>query len=281
MHVTPGKLSFNDTVHRAPAVITLQNDDTSPVTYQLRNIPAIAIEPYNMQLQGFAPLEPSAISTTNLSAELRFDVEQITLQPGERRTVSVAVERLINYDDADVHPFPVYGGYIALVAEDGAKSLHVPYIGVEGEMAKLPMFDRGFPVAVNQEALQTQNASLEQTYTLDRNDVTGVNSVIYIVYRLLTGTAELRTDVLDASHEKIGTLLPTKYLQRNNIGTDNWMTVDTWNGTYVPNGQDGTQSQVPVPSGTYTLRWSALRLMSDPDDPASWETFESVPIIVV
>ncbi|ORY97251.1 peptidase S8/S53 domain-containing protein [Syncephalastrum racemosum] len=281
VRITPGKVSFNDTVHRAPAVITLHNDDTSPVTYQLRNIPALAVQPYDTKSQGYAPLEPAAFSKTNVSAELRFDAEQITLQPGERRTVSVVVDRLLNYVDPDDHPFPVYGGYIALVAEDETKSLHVPYIGVEGDITKLPMFDQGFPVAVNQEALDTQNASLAQSYTLDRNDPTGQNAAIYIVYRLLTGTAEMRTDVLNESHEKIGTLLSTRYLQRNNMDTENWMTVDTWNGTYVPNGQHGSQSMVPVPSGTYTLRWSALKLWSDPEDPASWETFESVPITVV
>lgn len=280
----PGKVSFNDTAHREPQTLTLINDGQVPVTLTATNMPAVAVLPYDTHEQGYVPLEPPLLN--NISALLAFEVDTLTLMPGESRQLSVSV-KVFNQEPPDEstsqYPFPIFGGHVRLSADNAATTtVHVPYAGVIGHVDRLPIFAPGFPLVSDYLELATSENLNKPSYTLNRTAETPQEyGSLFILFRLLTGTALFKAEVLNDKQDVIGTAFTSSYLQRNTLDPQGYLQIETWNGTYVPSGFEDAQTVVPIENGTFYLRWQALRLLADPNNPNSWETAVSKPIVVL
>lgn len=179
-------------------------------------------------------------------------------------------------------PFPIYGGYIQFIPrnDNTLKTIHVPYIGIQGALNQIPIFAKDFP-----QILARNNAKLSQkmsdenitdSLVIDRNNTQ--SSSVTVLYRLLTGTARLVTEVLDKDLQLVGTAADDEFIPRNTL--NNFIYAGSWNATIIPLGSNSIDGLQPVENGTYYLRWKALKLLSDPIDESSWEIRLSSPIIV-
>ncbi|KAI9270392.1 peptidase S8/S53 domain-containing protein [Phascolomyces articulosus] len=253
IHITPGKISFNDTVRYKPQTVTITNMKDRTVTLALENVPGVPVEPYNLPISGFAPVEP-APSNSDLKAYLSFE-SSITLKAG-----------------------------------DG--TVQFPYMGVIGNVTEIPIFDRGFPLITSMKEISSHSGDnteesvnvteyvINRTPGVGNENGDGGETSVLVLIRFLMGTRTFLADVLNSEQITIGTAVTSNYVQRNTLNGVGMVVIDSWNGTYIPNKFEHESRQVPVENGTYFLRWRALRLMGDPDNPDSWETVTSKPIIV-
>lgn len=283
VHVSPGHLSFNDTANITPQKLTISNSGNDTITYAITHKPSIAVIPYNTTLQGYAPLQPARYSSTKIEATMELSKEYITLKPGESQELDLNV---VSVTDTGLNEqYPMYGGYIEFspVNNTVAKSITVPYIGIKGSLAELPIFADGYP-----RFLVTNSTTLFEAKTPDGNTIIGLvidrsdrdaRSVTSVI-RLLTGTAASVTEVLDMDLNKIGTYSEENFVARNTLSDINFVYAERWNGSAVLNGSKRYADLVNLPEGFYHLKWKALKLMSAPENEDSWESRLSPPIFI-
>ncbi|KAI8387535.1 peptidase S8/S53 domain-containing protein [Blakeslea trispora] len=250
VHVSPGAISLNDTVNTAPVTLSISNPSDQTVSYKINYENSLAIAPFDIELQGFAPVGPVSYTSTNVTAVIDISAQEITLEPGD---------------------------------ENVLKPIHVPYIGVKGALSELPIFDDGYPHLLKRNVSKTFKHRLEdgtrlQGYVLDRSK--SITSYVISVFRLLTGSPQVVTEVLDENHTMIGTFFEEDFVARNTMEDRNYFFTKRWNGTMIPVGDTDVTKSVILDSGHYYLRWKALKLFSDPSLPESWETKTSVPIYI-
>ncbi|KAI8363836.1 peptidase S8/S53 domain-containing protein [Choanephora cucurbitarum] len=240
VHVSPGAISLNDTVNTAPVTLTISNPSNKTVSYKIDYRDSLAIAPYDLELQGFAPVGPAPYTSTKVTATLNFSVQNITLKP-------------------------------------------VPFIGIKGALSELPIFDDGYPHLLKRNRSNTfehklDNGTRLEGYVLDRSQ--NITSYVISVFRLLTGSPQVVTEVLDVNQTMIGTFSEENYVARNTMEDRSYLFTKRWNGTMIPIGGDDVTKLTALDSGHYYLRWKALKLFSDPAKEESWETKTSVPIYI-
>ncbi|RCI02174.1 hypothetical protein CU098_002622, partial [Rhizopus stolonifer] len=266
IHVTPGQISFNDTANLQPQILTIHNPSQKTIQIGISHEPSLSLAPFLEWDQHFIAISPSKATAEPVLAELEFSKTQITLLGGQSSQVAIHVVQV------EGEPLPIYGGYIQIQPDLG-KPVHVPYLGVWGSLAEAPIFATGFPQIGDEVNRFGKKA---QEYVIDKQNAT--LSEISILYRLLTGTAHLKTEVLDSAMNLIGTASDDQFVPRNTLS--GYVFIDRWNATMIPLGKHSIGDLKPLPHGSYYLRWKALKLLSDPLDEESWETQLS-PLILV
>lgn len=283
VHVSPGSISFNDTANIKPQMLKITNPSNDTVTYKVNHRPSLAISPYNTTLQGYAPLSPPQYASDRVKAEIKLSFTEITLKAGESADLKLTVKRIGgNHRD---QPYPIYGGYIqfAPVNNSALKSIQVPYVGIRGSLAQLPIFDANFPrlMLTNSTSLFEKDVGGGKSivgYVIKRSSF--ASSFVTSVFRLLTGTPHIITEVLDANLTTIGVFSEDRYLSRNTMQDLDFIFTQRWNGTVTPTGNSNVGDAVALKPGFYFLRWKALKLMSDASRPESWFTKVSPPILI-
>ncbi|CAO3685818.1 unnamed protein product [Rhizopus stolonifer] len=243
VHVSPGHLSFNDTTHIQPKQLTIHNPTQHNITYTVKHLSGSSTTSFLLWNQQFLPYSQPTIEP--ILAHLNYSHPEFTLQPNQSFQLSVHVNQISGESYGE--PFPIYGGYIQLLPSlTELKTIHIPYIGIRGSLDQAPIFADGFPrVLPDQEPLT-------------------------IMYRLLTGTPRLITQVLDENMQLIGLASDDQFIPRNTLS--NFVFIDRWNATMIPLGSESIGDLEPLPKGSYYLRWKALRLLSDPQLESSWES---------
>lgn len=283
IHVSPGHISFNDTVNYKAQNLTISNPGNDTVTFKIMHNPSLAVAPFNTGTQGFAPLQPPHYAPDNVQAVLNISESFITIGPGQTKEVRFEVAKVLGIARAEV--YPMYGGYIQFspVNSTTAKSISVPYIGVSGSLAKLPIFGEKFPrfMVANGTKLfehKLQDGTISTGFIIDRSNRSA--SFVTTMFRLITGSPMVKTEVLDEKLNQIGMFTYEEYLTRNTLEDLDFIFAQRWNGTMIPNGTENLGDSVYVKPGIYHLRWKGLKLMSDPKNPDSWETRVSPPVLI-
>lgn len=272
-HVSPAQIAFKDSDAKKlrTQTITITNRGSKTIAYEVKNDVSTGLSPYDVKVDGYAPLEPAKNSVAE--AKLRFSSKQFKLAPGKSKKITVTVTPP-KTNPAD-HIF--YGGYIHIVSKQksSGKDIRVPYFGVVGSQKALPIFDQGFPVVIDE---QSKEYGPKDTFTFDRNVA---RSKPYAVVRLLTPTKTIKAELLDYNTKKvIGTFLPgLDFLGRHFRNADQY-SVYAWDGTYVPASIPDSPFPIPAPSGTYVWRLSALKSLGNPKTKKDWEVYTSGPIIL-
>lgn len=268
-HVTPAELSFNDTQHHIKSqAITITNTGKKQTTYQLAHLPSLAAAGYNVDQAGFTPIEPAGYDTP--AATVKFSSKVITLKPGQSAKVLVTV-----YPPRLNHTYhEIYGGYL-VVSPQGAslKPVHIPYIGMVGNMKDLPIFDtaNGYPVIQNSDYSLLGPKDIG-VYSMNGSDFPT------IVTRLLTGTAHIKIEIVNPKAKKVvGSLAynpmydsPSSWLVRNTVDAlqgDGINTTWVWDGRVIPAGH---AKPVDVPNGIYHIVLSALKVFGDVKNSKDW-----------
>jgi subtilisin family serine protease len=268
-HVTPAQISFNDTssTNYKTHTITVTNHGSDIISYEVVNDVSTAISPYDVKKSGYTPLEP--VKNSVAAAKLRFSTKSFKLGPGKSTQIKVTVTPP-NTDPKD-HVF--YGGFIRIKSnqQDKAKDLKVPYFGVVGVQKTLPIFDKGFPTIID---LQDKEYSQKDTFIYDRSKK---DSFPVIVLRLLTPSAKIKAELVDAKTNKVlgEFVYGLNYLGRNFLVEGYQFTQLIWDGTFIP---PAATKRSTAPAGTYFLRFTALKSLGNPKDTKDWETWTSGPI---
>ncbi|KAI8346175.1 peptidase S8/S53 domain-containing protein [Blakeslea trispora] len=273
VHASPAEISFNDTATTKyrTQTITVTNHGSKTVQFDVTNDAAIGISPYYLQATGYTPIEPAG--NVIAKASLRFSKKTFKLAAGASQKITVTVTP--PKSDPKDHVF--YGGFIHLKSKQlkNNADVKIPYFGVNGKQSELPIFDKDFPLIIGMDSKQY---TTDDTFTYDRNQT---DSEPIAVLRLLTPTAHVKTELIDTKTNKsIGQFLTgLDYLGRN-FQAESQYNQYKWEGTYVPISVGNVAIPIPVPSGTYKFRMSALKLLADPSKASSWEKWTSGPIVV-
>lgn len=266
-----------------PQKLTISNPGKDTVTYKIKHKPSLAVAPYNTTRQGFAPLQPPHYASQHVQAILKFSDDFITVEPGQSKELNLEVTSVSGLDQAE--SYPIYGGYVEFspVNHTTVKAIHVPYIGISGSLAKLPIFAENFPRFM----ISNTTKLFEQTFQ-DGNKITGLvidrsnrtTGYLTSMFRLLTGSPHVKIEVLNKDLEQIGLFSQEQYLTRNTLTDINLIFTQRWNGTMIPTGTENLGDLISVEPGFYHLRYKGLKLMSDPNITESWETIVSPPILI-
>ncbi|KAG0747148.1 hypothetical protein G6F62_000447 [Rhizopus arrhizus] len=278
IHVSPAHISFNDTGNIRSQTLTITNPSDETVSFEINHDAGNSMTPFYLYNHHFIPLSPSKATIEPIIAMLNFSTTSVTLDPDQSANITIEVTSI--QGEALGEPFPIYGGYIRLSPkESNFMPIHVPYLGIRGSLSQSPIFDTGFPrVLPGAENINLSELKTTETepIVINRNDLR--LSKATVLYRLLTGTARLKTEILNDKMQLIGLALDGQFIPRNTY--NNFIFMDIWNATMIPLGSDSVGDLQPVKEGSYYLRWKALKLLSDPLKQQSWETKLS-PLIIV
>ncbi|KAI9271331.1 peptidase S8/S53 domain-containing protein [Sporodiniella umbellata] len=254
VHVSPGHISFNDTANIKPKTLTISNPSQQTVKYTVNHLVGSKKTPFFLWNRHSVPNEK--FTTESIIAELEFSHSNITLDPGQSLDIAVSVSNITGASKNE--PYPIYGGYVHFVpSSPELKEITVPYIGVRGSLDQAPIFASGFP--------RVMTTTPGNGLVVDKN-----NTKVTVMYRLLTGTSRLRTEVLNETMALVGVASDDKFLPRNTLMS--YVFMDIWNATMIPLGGSNIGDLQPVTPGNYFLRWKALKLLSNPETEESWDT---------
>lgn len=293
-HVSPAKLSFNDTANFIQEqVVTIYNHNTEKeTTFYLSHLPSLTAAGYSLyETSDLTPVEPvSLVGEYNSTATVRFSKSKLVVPAGESVQVRVRIQPPPNFA-SDSHV--IYGGYISI--NDGYQQATVPYIGMVGNMIDLPILDRStrpssaanytFPAIGFNNGTGTYRPNetgyfrIQKKYPLEFQGP-------YLLVRLLTGTSILQIQVLDKHGSVVGDVPmddTRSYMMRNTLTVTeysyafySWI----WSGTYVPkdvtlSGTNGGHEPKLVKSGEYRLKVKGLRVYGNIKKNKDWDEWIS------
>lgn len=279
--------------------MTITNSGSDTVSYHLNNNVSIAIAPYNVSKSEYEFVAFGL--NTEAAADIQFSVTEIHLKPGETSSVTV----IVNPPLANPLDHIMYSGFIQFFPFDQIrnnaslvtyKPLHVPYFGIVGRQHDLPIFDP----SVN---ITTLDVMHNKTYTVPTNmtfdltadakfyhNISMSPSFMQIEYRLVTTTTMLKAELLQwPQMEILGYIDGTQYFPQRSTSDYN-TSIASWEGYYITKSDyDAYYNQkdkindllIPVSSGDYTIRLSALKIFGDQSKETDWETWLSGRITII
>ncbi|GAN06055.1 subtilisin-like serine protease PR1C [Mucor ambiguus] len=298
-HVSPAKLSLNDTAHShflEHQEITIHNHAKTTLTFNISHQPSLTATGYalNQNHPSYTPVEPIGLYAGNQSsvATLQFDKTSLVISAGEAAKVRVHIKPPSKTFSLQDHV--LYGGYIMISTTNTDAKAYVPYFGMIGNMIDLPILDRSnkpSPAAPYQFpaiGLTNGNSTVKDgsighfnmTYYPDLKLATGGP---YILARLLTGTALLQVQIMDKENQHIGDVPMTesrRYMMRNTLGITEYSTSFYswyWSGEYTPKNSSSSSSAEPklLPSGEYRLKMRALKVFGSVENDHDFDTWTS------
>ncbi|CEP17587.1 hypothetical protein [Parasitella parasitica] len=302
-HVTPAKLSLNDTAHdqSLQQEITIYNHHSTSQTFTISHKPSLTATGYSLKggNQSLAPVEPVGLYAGNESsvATLHFDKTSVTVAAGGSAKVHIRIEPPSKVFTMKNHV--LYGGYIAISSKETTSlQATVPYFGMLGNMKDLAVLDRSnkpSPLAPYQFpsiGLADGNSTVQDgsvghfnlTYYPENKMSSGGPSIIT---RLLTGTALLQLQILDKDGSYIGDVPMTdarQYMMRNTLGVTEYSVpyyVWYWSGDYTPKDSSLTTTAAAetepklLESGEYRLVVRALKVFGSVHNDADFDTWTS------
>ncbi|KAI8377474.1 peptidase S8/S53 domain-containing protein [Radiomyces spectabilis] len=271
MRVSPSHVSFNDTNHRKAQEITLMNNGNRSVTYELDSVRAVTLSAFNGTQDSVSVRSP--VGFADPMGRVLSSASKITVNPGEK--VVFTLDMADSVDPKSL--YPLYGGYVRLNPTSGSeKTIHIPYGGVMGDVSKLDIFAPHFPFLALPKDVGSGMSNTTSFHISPPSNSS--DPWLAILIRMNMGTERLETDIVTDNGDVIGYLDSYSYLPRNTDDEDDYMFVDYWDGTILK--RENFVDRTMVNSGTYRMRFRALKLLADPDLPESWETTTSVPIVV-
>ncbi|KAI7848224.1 peptidase S8/S53 domain-containing protein [Circinella umbellata] len=277
IHVTPGGISFNDTINMEKThKFTIKNNADYIVSYQLVNNVSVSIEPYE-DTESYIFAEPQYYGTE--SAKIRFSKKNIKLSPGKSAEVSVTV--IPPSTDPALHI--MYGGFIQLKSQQQkqqkAKDITIPYVGIVGDQRELPVYADQSPHLTNSTNPLSDYLvwGPNDTYVYDRREPSTAPT---FMIRLASPTRDIASPVYNSRGRKIGeAFVGLEYMARTaSIHTGY---TATWNGKYYPYLFNlRLPLPLPVLPGKYRIGLDALKWLGDIDNKDDREKWLS-PVIQV
>ncbi len=253
--VEPGKLSLGESeTGPVTRTLTIENNGSSPVTYELSHAPALAT--------GGSTFTPSFFLA---NASVAFSAPSVNVPPGGTASVNVTITAPAGPDRGQ------YGGYIELGEQGGDAVYRVPYAGFVGDYQSIPVMTptaNGFPWLAKLVGTSYFNQPGGATYSMSGGDIA------YFLVHLDHASRRLRLEVFDANTGRAWHRVSTdEYLPRNS--TSGGFFAFAWDGITT----NGNRSNV-VPNGQYVVKMTLTKALGEDTNPAHNESWTS-PVITI
>ncbi|KAF9579504.1 hypothetical protein BGW38_004214, partial [Lunasporangiospora selenospora] len=269
--VFPDHIDLLDTNNLQKKVqITIKNTGKKSETYDLSHIPADSLNSY--------PGKNSFPETTPIVekhyASVSFSAKSIKIAAGKSAKITV------NFKEpktGEASQFPMYSGYIVATPQKGNIAVNVPYIGIKGDISKVPIQDasEGFPAL-----LAVKGGSVVEVpkgnFTFDFKQYRPL-----VVTRLGSHTPNHTIRVFDAQNTFKG------YLHTSNAGTasgprgrhlfvDDEGKIDfsAWIWSGQVKADPTATAATTLPAGQYSLVVASQKKFTKGAYPADYEVFD-------
>ncbi|KAK1225206.1 hypothetical protein PQX77_011886 [Marasmius sp. AFHP31] len=281
--ISPAELLLNDSRYfRDSQTFSVKNVGSKEKKYTVNHFPAGTAITINasstLPSKGPVPLVKSY-------ASVELSTKSFILAPNQVQTITA---KFSPPQDLDPKALPVYSGFIQVEAEGegGMDKFHVSYMGVAGALFDQEVLDtsggassdnitlpaiitgqdaKGNPIGVQEKA---------QTYDFTNKD----QKPPYLYFRLAFGSARVTVDLVPPSFSLdkmesplpiIGRIVNETFVRRNNeVGEPSGVKIVKFaldNDLKFLDGF-GFSNDTYVPSGTYQILLSALRVTGDPSN---------------
>ncbi|KAI7895490.1 peptidase S8/S53 domain-containing protein [Mucor mucedo] len=276
LHVSPAKISFNDTKSLTDVYKThslkVSNTGTEAVQYEITSISSASISPYGHNNSQYRLISSSHEKFYSRDVSVQVDIQpsRVQLNPGESQQVVVSVQLPKEFNAKEQ---VMYGGYVQFRREkgDGAQ-VHVPYFGVLGSLYELPTLDSGaLNVKDNKGHVYGQN----ETFHFSLSDEASAPS---IGFRLSTPSRRFTIELVQEEGEKhVGYIVPTYNYAERDLSSQTMKELNPWLGALVVD-ENLDSKPFTVSPGTYRIKWSALKMFGDLEKSQDWVVQTSGPI---
>ncbi|GJJ78411.1 hypothetical protein EMPS_10770 [Entomortierella parvispora] len=279
--ITPDHIDLLDTRHFIKkATISIKNEGKHTETYTLSHETADAYNSYSSNNSFPNPIPVIEADYAGVS----FSSKTVKIAAG--KTVKVSVH-FTEPSKGKASQWPIYSGFVVATPKSkNGVAVHVPYVGVKGDISKVPIIDTEntpFPAVYEIESGDLYN--LPKNFKFDLNKYLPT-----IVTRIGSHSPDFTIRVRDAKHKFVG------FINTINLGAgfgyrgrDSNIDEDTgekanslwvWDGTVYAN-EDLTLTPTVVPAGVYTLDVAAQRKFTKGSFPADYEVYEVGTITIV
>ncbi|KAG2237399.1 hypothetical protein INT48_009527 [Thamnidium elegans] len=276
LHVSPAKISFNDTrsatdVYKSHS-LKVTNTGAEDVEYTIDTVSAGTIAPYGRNNDAYKLIASSSDRFyVDYNVTVSVEPSLVKLQAGESAQVVVSVKLPSDYNEKEQL---LYGGYVEFRHADGRDAqVHVPYFGVLGSLYDLPTMD---PKTLNIKDSQGRTYTEKDTFQFSLSDKASAPA---IGFRLATPSRRFTIDLIDAEEKHVGYIVPTYNYAERDLDSSKMEELNPWTGNLVKDDNVNSKA-VRVSPGTYKVRWSALRMFGDVDVEKDWVVQISGPIII-
>jgi len=274
--ITPDHIDLLDSKHFVEkATISIKNEGKRTETYTLSHETADA---YNSYSKKNAFPDPIPVIEADY-ATVSFSAKTVKIPAG--KTVKVTVH-FTEPSKGKAAEWPIYSGFVVATPKSkGGVAVHVPYIGVKGDVSRVPIVDpenAPFPVVYDIASGELNQLPSEKfVFNLKK-------SLPTIVTRLGSHSPDFTIRVRDATtHKFVGFINtinagagfgyrgrdPNVNEQTGEQGNTLWV----WDGTVYAN-EDLTLTPTAVPAGKYVLDVAAQRKFTKGSFPADYEVYE-------
>jgi subtilisin family serine protease len=266
--VEPSQLSLGESESGPKSVtITVKNEGTSPVTYDLGHVAGLATGPNTLSGASYA-----LSRAFNAPATVSFGSPSISVPAKGSATVDVTIAANAALPDRSI-----YGGYVTLTPVGGGAAYRVPFAGLKGDYQSTQVLTptaNGFPwLAQLAGGTYTNRSATGATYTM-----AGVDIPFFLLH-LDHLSRRVRLEAFDADSGKSWfRVSDDEYVTRN--ATPGGFFAFSWDGTTFAGKGSKSNQQYTVPNGRYVVKVSVLKALGDESNPAHWENWTSSVITI-
>ncbi|KAF9095615.1 hypothetical protein BGX29_008952 [Mortierella sp. GBA35] len=278
-HISPDRIDLLDTVNlRKTHKITIKNIGKKTETYTLSHVPADALNSYSKNNAW-----PSASPVLEADhASVSFSAKKVKIPAGKSVKVTVTFAEPKNGKATE---FPLYSGYVvATPSREDSVAVHVPYIGLKGDIRDVPIMDTDlkFPKITATKPFAVEEVPVGAKYNFSfRSAAPTVN----VRYGSHTPDATIR--VFDDKKKFLGFISTTggpafgatgRY---PNVDKDNNLVYSSfvWRGK-VFETEDTTKAAIQLGAGTYNLVVASQKKFTKGAYPADFEIFDLGNVVV-
>ncbi|KAG0004129.1 hypothetical protein BGZ80_005670 [Entomortierella chlamydospora] len=270
--ITPDHIDLLDSVHFKKTVkITLKNEGKHTETYTFSHVPADTLNWY-AKGNAYPSLTPEIEANY---ATVKFSQNKVKIPPGKSAKITLSFSQPKKGNAAQ---FPIYSGYVVATPQKGNVPVSIPYTGLKGDVAKVPIMDtdQGFPLMLLRNATGSIS-EIPPNFTFDL-----VKNKPVVFTRLGSHTPSFSVRVFDDKKAFKG------YLDTATTGTalSNWTgrqkdTDDkgqmvfsswTWTGKVLPT--ENATAPVTLSSGTYNIVVASQKKLTKGAYPSDFEIFD-------
>ncbi|HYN86081.1 MAG TPA: S8 family serine peptidase [Pyrinomonadaceae bacterium] len=262
--VAPSELALGESEFGpATRTVTVANNGSSPVTYDLSHRAATATGPNTF-----------VVSILNAPSAVSFSAPSVTVAPGSTATFDVTIAPNAGLSDRSL-----YGGYVVLTPQGGGQTYSVPFAGIKGDYQSFTVLAptaNNFPWLAKRTGTTYFNQPGGATYTLQNGDIP------YFLAHLDHHSRRAVFEIRDANtnelvHPVFHNAIEDEYLARNSSATSFF--AFAWDGTRIHSNGGKGKTKV-VPNGQYRITLRVLKALGDENNPAHTETWTS-PVITI
>ncbi|KAL5085448.1 hypothetical protein Trisim1_010558 [Trichoderma cf. simile WF8] len=267
-------IAFNDTDNFVKkASFSIKNTGKRSVTYTIGHTPSLTMYTYGNGDSHFPAPFPNPIAE-GASAKLAFSHNKVTVPAGKSAEIIVVPTPP---HGLNASALPVYSGYITLNGTNN-ENLVLPYLGVVGSLAKLPVLDPDFNYIVHYNVYSTTPA-VDNTTFIVPYPVDGSPQPIdpppdypAPLMQIDAGSPLLRVDLVATGDTK------AKVNTTNVLGVDivgslpGYPLPFTGRSFYVNAFTGMTQEGVVVPEGSYQFLIRAVSIYGDVNNAKDYES---------